>query len=220
MDSHTLAKWFIVADQYRGNNPIVSTRQHIEYCIEIWKRLLDKHPEDEGYAERIVNPRLRLWYDMDLKEFLKETVAHKELANDIKKLKKGIGEKSKFVTIGFNDKTVNIDQIKMAIKKLNEMTSDKGFTVEKLVAEKFRKDDNKKIYVHHHIHLKLNTDLSRSKIIQFIYQKLKKLSVDAESFIDVKPFSDFHTKYLNGEKVAEKMECVEMDKKWRAENLI
>jgi len=135
-----------------------------------------------------------------------------EAKNDL-----GIGAKKKneyFVTIGFDDANITIDKIKKCLKSLVEMTSVK---VDHMVVEKFRKDDNKKIVMHNHVHMIVSADYAKSKVVQFIFQKVAKY-VQSKNFVDVKPCLDAHKKYIQGNKIPEKMECVELDKKWREEN--
>lgn len=89
------------------------------------------------------------------------------------------------------------------------------------VLEKYRRADDGNIYIHHHIHILIRTDVPKSKIIQYCMEVMSKHIGKQRNFIDVKQPKDkigsFEDKlrYIRGQKTAKKMECVELDKKWR-----
>jgi len=156
------------------------------------------------------------FYRIDLKIMNGQTQAHKELRNDIKELRDDSNRKFFFMTIGFDDSKITISGIKDSLSKLKEL---KDIDLGEYVVEKFRKDDNGKIYIHHHIHCIMYTDKPKSKVIQFVYQKLKKYVVSS-NFIDLKreqPLENY-LKYISGDKRDEKLECIERDKEWRQLN--
>lgn len=163
-----------------------------------------------------VYTNINAYYRIDLKIMNGQTQAHKELRDDIKEIKGNSNRKFFFMTIGFDDSKITISGIKDSICKLKEL---KDIDLGEYVVEKFRKDDNGKIYTHHHIHCILYTDKPKSKVIQFVYQKLKKYIVSS-NFIDLKreqPIENY-LKYISGDKRDEKLECVQKDNEWRQLN--
>lgn len=124
--------------------------------------------------------------------------------------------KSYFVTIGLDDKQFNEDNeafiINPLVKKIIETP---GFDNLKFVVEKFRKNEEGSIYVHRHIHLLFDCKFPKSKVIQFCFQKAKKY-VSSQNFIDVKlDVGRTREKYIGGQKTSYKLECVDLDRKWR-----
>jgi len=120
------------------------------------------------------------------------------------------------MTIGFDDKIITVPMIKESISKLKEL---KDIDLGEYVAEKFRKDEKGDIYIHHHIHCIVYTDKPKSKVIQYIYQKLKKVIASA-NFIDLKreqPIENY-IRYILGDKRDEKLECIQLDIEWRELN--
>jgi len=69
---------------------------------------------------------------------------------------------------------------------------------------------------HPHFHMEIQIDHKKSKVIQYIWQSagIKKL-MESQSFIDVKPFQDYHEDYLDGLKTTEKMDNVQKDETFR-----
>jgi len=129
-----------------------------------------------------------------------------------------------FITVGYDDQLITDRKINELTKKLTEKPF---FTEVRYVNEKYRRGDDGQIYVHHHLHLLVISELPKSKIIQYIYGTVK-LSVKGQQAVDVKSYKQKdvkqtyagYLKYINGEKTEKKMECVEMDRKWRIENNI
>jgi len=152
-------------------------------------------------------------YEVLLQQLYVPDDVRQEVKADIQRISKK-AKNEYFVTVGFDDANITIDKIKKCLKSLVEMTSVK---VDHMVVEKFRKDDNKKIVMHNHVHMIVSADYAKSKVVQFIFQKVAKY-VQSKNFVDVKPCLDAHKKYIQGNKIPEKMECVELDKKWREEN--
>lgn len=124
-----------------------------------------------------------------------------------------------FMTVGYDDKTITNEKIKSLSEKVANMTHWEKCIY---VNEKFRKNDKGEIYIHHHTHFLLTTSLPKSKVIQYVYQAVKS-AVASKNFIDVKGNNDkngtFEQKqrYIAGDKISEKMECVRMDAQWREE---
>lgn len=157
--------------------------------------------------------------------YLKMKVVQQEIRNDVKNIVLGKNPDSMkwyFITVGYDDKTITHTQINQYSRKLSEKNY---FSDVRFVNEKFRKDKDGKIYVHHHTHFLVVCDLPKSKIIDRVYACVKKV-VSSKNFVDVKGYKDncgsYQNKldYINGNKLSEKMECVEMDRKWRLENNI
>lgn len=131
------------------------------------------------------------------------------------------GNKHWFVTIGFDDKQFKEDNEAMIINPLVKKICDTpGFENVKFVVEKFRKNEKGQIYIHRHVHFVFDSNYRKSKIIQFCFQKVKRYVV-GPNFIDVKPDpNNERDKYIRGEKIEAKLECVERDKVWRKEKKI
>lgn len=136
-----------------------------------------------------------------------------------------LGDKNKkyfFVTIGFDDNIITPEMINRAVKVLHEIPQIK---INRFVVEKFRKSLDGEIYKHHHIHMLVSTDCFKTKVIQYIFQKLssKKFSVIAgKNFIDVKNTLSYdkYDQYILGNKQDSKLELLSMDKEWRKTNNI
>ena len=154
------------------------------------------------------------YYRFDI-EFYKR---HDKDILDIQKDLKGT-EKKKwfFVTVGFDDKQENVvSNMKTFLKKFKDTPK---IDIEDYVVEKFRKNDKGQIYEHHHIHFLIHTDYSKSKVIQFCFQKAKGF-IQGQQFIDVKNDGEIsrYQKYIKGDKIESKKECCELDRLWRHEN--
>jgi len=160
------------------------------------------------------------WYKADLDRYLSVDTASVSFETDISNRRKELGIKKKwfFVTIGFDDSIITPTGVKDAINKLDGI---KGITVTHMVAEKHRRNPNGELYIHHHIHMLIDTDYPKSKVIQYVFQRVKKY-VGSSNFVDVKNDGDRerYEKYINGDKTSGKMDLVEMDRTWRLENNI
>jgi len=154
------------------------------------------------------------WYDITMRMHFVTHALKTEYKKDLERVQ-GVKKRNEFfITVGFDDKNITIDKIKKCVKGLKEMSCG---ILEHMTIEKFRKDDSGKIYEHHHIHFIFCADYAKSKVLQFVYQKVQKY-VQSKNFVDIKECTDVRRKYVLGEKKSEKMECVELDKKWRSEN--
>lgn len=158
-------------------------------------------------------------YNMELRNCLGQTTAHKELEADIKKIQ---GNKKKnifLITVNFDDQTVTVPIMKEAHQKFLQIQTHEYLGH---VFEKHRRDEKtKQIYIHHHIHYVVMSDYPKTKVLQFVFQKLKKY-VGGINFIDVSkhPTAETAMKYIDGNKEQSKMECVEKDRSWRLQNNI
>lgn len=129
--------------------------------------------------------------------------------------------KSYFVTIGLDDKQFKEDNEAMIINPMMKKLIDTpGFDNMKYVIEKYRKNEEGIIYEHRHIHMVFDSNLRKSKIIQYCFQKTKRY-VQGVNFIDVKlDPGRARERYINGQKAESKIECVEKDRTWRQEKKI
>lgn len=148
-----------------------------------------------------------------------------EVRREKRKLEKLIyGEEQKFcfVTIGFDDNQFDVTNEAVLINPvINRILETPGFDNVKFVVEKFRRNENGEIYIHRHVHLLIDTPLRKAKVIQFIFQKCKKICA-SPNFVDVKCGGDRvrFEKYIKGDKTDTKLECVAKDKEWREKNKI
>lgn len=118
-----------------------------------------------------------------------------------------------FITIGFNHQTYTDNLMKKYMEAL--LTFD---WVQSLKAkfEIFRTNGE-----HPHVHMLLETQLSKSKIIEKLMRcKGGSKLILKSQFVDVKPWLPCHDRYLDGQKTPEKMECVQKDIKYREEHEI
>lgn len=116
-----------------------------------------------------------------------------------------------FVTIGFNHQTYT-DKLML------------GY-MEKLLTFDWVQDCLGKFEIyrtngmHPHVHMKLETQLTKSKIIEKLMRcKNGSKLILKKEMIDVKSFQPYHDKYLAGEKVEAKMDCVMKDADYREKN--
>lgn len=131
------------------------------------------------------------------------------------------GCKSWFVTIGLDDKQFDDNNeagiINILVKKIKDTP---GFENVNFVVEKYRRAEDNSIYIHRHIHLVFDSQLRKSKIIQFCFQKAKRYLAN-QSFVDVKPDPNrSRMDYIRGNKPSMKLECVDKDRSWRKEKKI
>ena len=206
-------KWACLIDRYGRNNPGMYSRHQLAMLQEILSNQFLITDFDTVYNN------LNLFYQIDLKIATATTQSHIALECDMKSIRKP--KKNWFlVTVGFNDEEIKGREpviLQQAHKKILDIA---GMEFLGHSIEKHRKDKNKKIYIHHHIHYVVKTDYAKSKVIQFFFQKVSKLGVSTKNFIDVSQNGTIETalKYVSGDKVDEKMECVALDIKWREDN--
>lgn len=193
-----------------------SSIDYVVHCVLDYRA---RHPGNQGNltdeeisAYQLGEYRERIWHEMQVRR-------------EKRKLEKLIfgqeGTKSYFVTIGLDDKQFKEDNEAMIINPLVKRIIDTpGFENIKFVVEKYRRNDQGDIYVHRHIHLLFDSNLRKSKVIQFCFQKAKRY-VAGQNFIDVKQDNGrAREKYIRGEKTETKLECVEKDRSWRKEKKI
>lgn len=174
----------------------------------------------DRYGPDVALATFTQWYKADLDRYLSVDTASISFEMDLANRRKELDIKKKwfFCTIGFDDKIITETGIKDTIRKLDGI---KGIEIAHLVAEKHRRNPAGELYIHHHIHMLVDTDYPKSKVIQYVFQRVKKY-VGSSNFIDVKNDGDRerYEKYINGDKTSEKLDLVEMDRKWRLEHNI
>lgn len=118
-----------------------------------------------------------------------------------------------FVTLGFNHQTYSDSKMLKFVYNLREHDWIKSF--------KGKFEIHRTNGMHPHMHIRLETDLTKSKIIEKILRSKggKDLFVGKQS-IDVKLYEPHHTDYLNGKKQESKMPSVENDVIYRMEHNI
>jgi len=125
-----------------------------------------------------------------------------------------------FITVGYDDKIITETLIR---KYSQRIATSAYFDSCEYVNEKFRKDDKGNIYIHHHTHFLVKCDLPKSRLIDRVFATVKKV-VQSKNFIDIKGYKDNvgsyddKLKYIRGDKIESKMECVLMDREWRNTN--
>lgn len=119
-----------------------------------------------------------------------------------------------FITIGFNHQTFNALTAVTAVKRLLQ----KDFVLEgEGVFEYFRENGE-----HPHFHMILTVPKMRNgMVVTKIFQSAgMSRIVLSRNFIDVKEFQPYHQKYLDGDKIEEKLEYCKKDFDWRIKNNI
>lgn len=188
----------------------VSRHQYIKSFILDYQRekSLDMFTDSELTAFVVDAMQMQIWQEM-------------EVRREKRKLEKLIHGECKcrhwFVTVGFDDKLFKegCNEAGIINPLVKRICDTKGFDDVKFVVEKFRKDNGGNIYIHRHVHLLVTTDMRKSKIIENIYNKVKRW-VAGKNFVDCKSDQNRdRDKYIRGEKIDEKMECVKKDIEWR-----
>lgn len=116
-----------------------------------------------------------------------------------------------FITIGFNHQNYTD---KLMMKYMEALCGFEWIQSLKAKFEIFRTNGE-----HPHVHMLMETQLTKSKIIEKLMRcKGGSKLILKSSFIDVKPWLPCHDKYLAGDKQSEKMLCVDKDIKYRDEH--
>lgn len=119
-----------------------------------------------------------------------------------------------FVTIGLNHQTFNVKDF---LKSINVLFRKSFVLSAEGVFEIYRTNGE-----HPHVHIIMEVPKMRpGMVVTKIFQTagMSKI-VLSRNFVDVKPCEEYHYKYINGEKIEEKMECCEKDKLFREKNNI
>ena len=125
-----------------------------------------------------------------------------------------------FITVGYDDSNINEEKIRNYSQKVANSTY---FSEVEYVNEKYRKNDDGEIYIHHHTHFLVKSDLPKSRVVDRVFGTVKKV-VASKNFVDVKTKRDNvgtyadKLKYIKGDKTQSKLECVALDRQWRLEN--
>lgn len=208
-------KYLVLVNKYKTNPDIVYTVESLGYLRH---EILPMFKRGGNSLENFYN-NINSFYQSDLRLALKQSKAHLALEQDIKGLQ--IKKKNWFlVTVGFDDAAIKGKEPEIMRKAHSKIVETKGLEISAYVFEKHRKDGEARLYIHHHIHYVIQTDYAKSKVIQFIYQKVKNFGVGSKNFIDVSTNGTLQTalKYVAGDKKIDKLECIELDKIWRQEN--
>ena len=207
---HLEQKWLFLAEKFTRSEWTPACVQQQFNLVRIGIR--------RGYVnEEHALAKLTSWYMHELKLYLNRDEVSL-ISNDIKMITKDEKKNYFFITVGLDDKIITIKGIKECLEKLVQI---KNMECLGKVAEKHRCDENGKPYIHHHIHVLYRTDYSKSKAIQYVFQKVKKW-VAGKNFVDCKnnqPIENY-IKYISGDKQVDKRECVEKDDLWRKQNNI
>ena len=208
-------KYLVLVNKYKTNPDIVYTADSLGYLRH---EILPMFKRGGNSLENFYN-NINSFYQSDLRLALKQSKAHLALEQDIKGLQ--IKKKNWFlVTVGFDDAAIKGKEPEIMRKAHSKIVETKGLEINAYVFEKHRKDGKSLVYIHHHIHYVIQTDYAKSKVIQFIYQKVKNYGVGSKNFIDVSTNGTLQTalNYVAGDKKIDKLECIELDKIWRQEN--
>lgn len=118
-----------------------------------------------------------------------------------------------FVTIGFNHQTWDIPSCVKVIENITTL----GWIGSIHAVFEYHRENG----LHPHVHMLItpNEPITKSKTIEKIWaaKGLKKVCLK-KSFIDYKVACDYHHKYINLEKIENKMEYVAKDIEWRSKN--
>lgn len=197
----------------------INVRQH-EWVYNFHVKYNHEKVDDPGYIPIDQKDLYESCID-SMRIAIYEAICVRREKRKLEKLIQGDDAKHWFVTVGLDDKQFKDDNEALIINPLvKKLVDTPGIENVKFVVEKFRKNDKNEIYIHRHIHFVFESNMRKSKIVQYFFQKAKKY-VAAQNFIDVKPdpFCDRH-KYVAGDKAPHKLECVEKDRSWRKEKNI
>lgn len=181
--------------------------------------------DSESHPDKVLEYRGELTYEEKEQIFenrLKRLISVKNSAHESLKELGGVKtkEKSYFMTVGFDIDKITIEKQKELSKKIFDRDWLNALAA---VNEKHRADG-----IHYHCHFVISTEIPKSRIIDRIYEVVKKYvrtgsDGDSKSSVDVKAINndvDLQQKinYCNGIKKKAKMAYVELDRLWRAEN--
>lgn len=214
--ANVFRKYHLLLEKFKHNDSIEMSHPNLDYLEHVILPMFVK----QGVSLESFALHLESFYLDDIKIGLRITNAYKELEADISThfVPEVIKKNWFLLTVNFNDKVITIPTLIIAHAKVLETA---GIEFHGHVIEKFRRnEENGKIYIHHHIHYLIKTDYAKSKVAQFIFQKVEHYGVDAKHFIDLSIKGTFETKlkYIQGDKQQSKMECVQLDDAWRKEN--
>jgi len=161
----------------------------------------------------------KMYYDKNMRMLYNDFKRRQSIAKEVRSMDVD-GFPWYFITVGYDDENITVDKIR---KFSQAVATSKYFDDVQLVNEKFRKNDQGEIYIHHHTHFLVKCELSKSRVIDRVFATVKKV-VKSKNFVDVKGYKDGcgsyaqKLKYINGDKTEHKLECVQKDILWRQEN--
>lgn len=205
----------------------------VSLCLAVYQQYKPEWLTEESimFQYRILQNQQSLeWIEGYFRKLAKNIIIFNNRKMDLKRetarFIREVGDNFKkwyFVTVGYDDENITVDKMRSLSKKLSEKDC---FREIRYVNEKFRRGENGEIYIHHHIHLLFESDLPKSKIIDRVFETVNK-SVKSKNFVDVKGYKDKDLKgrtyesclkYISGDKISSKKECLDLDKIWRSEN--
>lgn len=150
------------------------------------------------------------FFDADL-EWNKQSVT--QIAEVTKALYKNDPRAPVFFTIGFNHQTWDIPSCVKVIQKIC------SFDWIQSIRAVFELHRDNGLHPHCHMLIVPSVPLTKSKMIEKVWAAagIKKVCLK-KSFLDYKVASDYHHKYILGEKQENKMKYVEQDIAWREKN--
>lgn len=122
--------------------------------------------------------------------------------------------KQSFITIGFNHQEFDTQKCFQLVKTILSLSIvlDGSFAV----MENYRQNGE---HPHAHFRIYHSKKTTKGTLVQTIFRASKaKKYITNSNFIDVKPFMDYHIGYMDGEKTADKLPYVALDKEWRLKN--
>jgi len=119
-----------------------------------------------------------------------------------------------FVTIGFNHQTFNVRTALSAVQNLLK----KDFVLSGEGVFEFYRENGE----HPHFHMIIEVPKMRNgMVVTKIFQSASMSKVVlSRNFIDVKECQPYHQKYLDGDKIEEKLQYCKKDEEWRIKNSI
>ena len=207
-------------DRLAKDHVMVPYHEHVEFLIEAL--LINRTLTEE---EKVKVVEKQIIYEQ---KCLDGTDAVSlRLAEILKKARPDQGLGFAHITLGYDENTITIPGMKLIAKAIEQMCHWKSCVY---VHEKHTSNG-----IHHHTHFLVEFDrnqitpsgrkksYAKKKIIQYIFEnKQVKKFIKEDRFIqvDTKDGRTYESrlKYIMGDKCAEKMGFVELDKNWRIEN--
>lgn len=182
-----------------------------------------RHPISDEWIPAIPKDMIQAGYYQYLLCKAETAILEKRMRLNVGKLISPEGKPDRgwyFVTINFDDNIVTDDVETLAFNtSVRKIYNTPIFSNVRFVCEKFRKEEG----IHRHIHMLVDSSAPKSRVIQQVFQKVKKYC-GSDRFIDVKNWTnanrEVYEEYIRGNKQSSKMEYVEKDKAWRQQKKI
>ena len=199
-----------------------SGNQYLEILNQVYDDQIDYYEKHNRIC-----PSVYQFCKDDVKRFYKVDTINVELSELIKASTKQVIDTRQlwaFITVGFNEQTITPEKMAEVSKRIAHL---KYFKSCQYVLEKHRENGT-----HHHTHflVTFNEPQYKSKLLGWIYQiKGMKDICLSKNFIDIlgpcnpkKQFADYsvYEEYTFGNKKADKLKYVKLDKEWRKNNKI